>query len=140
MSEPTLGHGGRGDIADVLIRYATGIDRRDWARFRSCFTDDCDVDYGDVGSWSSVDEITDWMTAVHEPCGHTLHRITNIAIDATGEGLAAATSYVDAILMNKDTTGGIHAMGFYDDEFVRSDDGWRIARRRYTMVHVESFA
>ena len=138
MSDPGLGHGGRGEIADVLIRYATGIDRRDWPLFRTCFTDDCDVDYGDVGSWSSVDEITDWMTAVHAPCGYTLHRITNIAIAPAGDGQARASSYVDAVLMNAENTSGMHAMGFYDDEFVRTDDEWRIARRRYTMVHVES--
>jgi 3-phenylpropionate/cinnamic acid dioxygenase small subunit len=136
MSEPGLGHGGRGDISDVLIRYASGIDRRDWALFRTCFTDDCDVDYGDIGSWSSVDEITEWMTAVHEPCGHTMHRMTNIAIEAEGEGRARASSYVDAVLMNGDNTSGMRAVGFYDDELVRTDEGWRIARRRYTMVHV----
>ncbi len=37
----------RQDIAEVLVRYATGIDRRDWALLRSCFTDDCEADYGD---------------------------------------------------------------------------------------------
>ena len=31
------------------MRYATGIDRRDWALLRSCFTDDCVADYGDIG-------------------------------------------------------------------------------------------
>jgi SnoaL-like domain len=54
------------DIADVLVRYASGIDRCDWALFRSCFTDDCDADY--------------------------------------------------------------------DDELVRTEDGWRIRRRRFTPV------
>ncbi|MGH7820300.1 MAG: hypothetical protein ACREQ9_11035 [Candidatus Binatia bacterium] len=24
--------------------------------------------------------------------------------------------------------------GYYDDELVRSEDGWKIARRRFTMV------
>jgi SnoaL-like domain len=46
------------DIADVLVRYASGIDRRDWALFRSCFTDDCMADYGDIGVWHGADEIT----------------------------------------------------------------------------------
>ena len=31
----------RADVADLLVRYASGIDRRDWALLRSCFTDDC---------------------------------------------------------------------------------------------------
>ena len=75
----------RQDVADVLVRYATGIDSRDWALFRSCFTDDCEADYGEIGVWHSADEITEWMRATHEPCGHTLHRITNQAV--TGDPL-----------------------------------------------------
>ena len=34
----------RDDVAEVLIRYGTGIDRRDWTLFRSCFAEDCDAD------------------------------------------------------------------------------------------------
>ena len=40
----------RQDIADVLLRYATGIDRRNWPLFRTAFTEDCELDYGEIGS------------------------------------------------------------------------------------------
>ncbi|MCK9921556.1 nuclear transport factor 2 family protein [Frankia sp. AgPm24] len=40
-------HEQREAIADVLLRYAVGIDRRDWDLFRTCFTDSCALDYGD---------------------------------------------------------------------------------------------
>ena len=33
------------DIAEVIVRYATGIDTRDWDLFRTCFTDDVQADY-----------------------------------------------------------------------------------------------
>jgi hypothetical protein len=39
------------DIAEVLIRYATGIDRRDWDLFRSCFAADCVAEYEGIGTW-----------------------------------------------------------------------------------------
>jgi 3-phenylpropionate/cinnamic acid dioxygenase small subunit len=127
----------RADIGDVLVRYATGIDRRDWSLFRSCFIEDCQADYGDIGTWRSADEITDWMRASHEPMGHTLHRITNLAVDLDGDR-ATARSYVDAIVLVADTATGVHAVGFYDDDLVRTDGGWRIARRRFTPVLMES--
>ena len=73
----------REDVAEVLVRYATGIDRRDWALFRSCFTDDCEADYGAIGGWHAADEITAWMRETHEPCGHTMHRITNASVTPT---------------------------------------------------------
>ena len=38
--------------------------------------------------------------------------------------------------MLADNTSGVNAAGFYDDELVRTDDGWRVARRRFTQVRV----
>jgi len=121
------------DVTDVLVRYATGIDQRDWALFRTCFTDDCDADYGDIGAWSGGDAITAWMEKTHEPFGHTMHRITNAAVWRTADG-AGARSYVHVILRFLEQEGGVQAYGIYDDELVQADDGWRIARRRYTTV------
>ena len=51
----------RQDISDLLVRYATGIDRRDWPLFRTVFTDDCELDYGEIGVWKGVDAVTDFM-------------------------------------------------------------------------------
>ncbi len=123
----------RQEVADVLIRYATGIDRRDWTAFRSCFTEDCDADYGDIGTWRGAQEITTWMRDVHESCGHTMHRITNPVIEANGSGVTARC-YVDAIVLDGDNRTGARSVGFYDDELVATDDGWKIARRRFTSV------
>jgi 3-phenylpropionate/cinnamic acid dioxygenase small subunit len=133
MTVPMIDRDVRQEIADVLVRYATGIDRRDWALFRSCFTEDCDADYGDIGVWHGADAITEWMELSHRGCGHTLHRITNQAMTPNGGGVSAR-SYVDAIVMASDNQSGSQAVGFYDDELVDTDDGWKIARRRFTMV------
>ena len=127
----------RQDVVEVLVRYATGIDRRDWALFRSCFTTDCDVDYGEIGVWHGADAITTYMDQTHAACGYTLHRITNEAISPDGDGVTAR-SYVDAIIMDAENQSGIRAVGFYDDELVATADGWKIARRCFTMVLVES--
>jgi hypothetical protein len=59
----------RQDVADLLVRYASAIDRRDWELLRSCFSDDCVADYGDIGRWSGGDEITEWMLFVLEEKG-----------------------------------------------------------------------
>lgn len=92
----------RQDVAEVLVRYATGVDRRDWELFRSCFTDDCEADYGDIGHW-------------HD------------------DG-ATARCYLDAVVMTADDRSAVRTVGYCDDEQVHTDTGWRIARRRCTMV------
>jgi len=127
----------RQDVSDLLVRYATAIDRRDWGLLRSCFTDDCVADYGDIGRWSGGDEITGWMRTTHEPLGHSLHRISNQTVAMSGDAITAR-SYVDAIVLGPDNLRGAQACGYYDDVVVRTDDGWKIARRRYTMVRVHA--
>lgn len=127
------------DIRDVLIRYATGIDRRDWPLFRTVFTDDCELDYGEIGHWRGIDAVVEFMVAAHEMAGHTLHRITNQAVSVDGDA-ATAQAYVDALIMSQDNTSGVNAAGFYDDELVRTDTGWRIRRRRFTTVMVRTVA
>ena len=129
----------RQDIRDVLIRYATGVDRRDWPLFRTVFTDDCELDYGEIGHWRGIDAVVEFMVAAHEMAGHTLHRITNQAVSVDGDA-ATAQAYVDALIMSQDNTSGVNAAGFYDDELIRTDTGWRIRRRRFTTVMVRTVA
>jgi uncharacterized protein (TIGR02246 family) len=123
------------DIARVLVRYATSIDRRDWDRFRTCFTDDIEAVYDGIDTWHDVDAITAFMDAVHFGMGETLHRITNIDVDvAPDAATATATAYVDAVVLTEDGTEGVNTLGRYEDELVRTDDGWRIARRHFFPV------
>lgn len=136
MTTVTIDYEARQDVSDLLVRYATGIDTREWTLLRSCFTDDCEAAYGDVGRWTSGDEITAWMRATHEPLGHTLHRISNVAI-GSDRGVVTARACVDAIVLGPGNVGGANAAGYYDDVVVPTVDGWKIARRTYTMVRVQ---
>ena len=122
------------EVVDVLYRYATGIDRRDWPLFRTCFASDCQFDYGEIGQWRGVDQVTDYMIEAHIPFRHTLHRITNpvVAID---EIHATARCYVHALLVPEaDSSTAFEAFGFYDDELTKVSTSWRISTRRFTMV------
>jgi 3-phenylpropionate/cinnamic acid dioxygenase small subunit len=124
-------------VSEVLVRYATGIDTRDWELFRTCFTADCEADYGDIGVWHGADEITEWMRDSHAPAGNTMHRITNQVVTPDGDGVRAR-SYVDAIVMGPDNVHGTRACGYYDDDLVDTGTGWKIARRRFTMVLLQT--
>jgi len=127
----------RQEIGDVLIRYATAIDGRDWNLLRGCFTADCAVDYGPVGSWSGVEELVTFMVAAHAGAGHTLHRVTNVVAEVDGDD-ATARAYVDALIMNPDGSGGVTAAGSYADRLVRTADGWQIATRTFTPARFAS--
>jgi SnoaL-like domain len=117
-------------IAEVLIRYATGIDSKDWPLLRSCWTDEIDVDYQQLGRFTSADALTDVMRQLHENMGPTYHRLSNFVIAVDGDR-ATARSYVQAVLMLQpnDSTNWVDALGHYDDVFLRTPDGWRIKER-----------
>jgi hypothetical protein len=67
--------------------------------------------------------------------GHTMHRLTNQVITVDGDK-AESRTYVDALIMMSDSNSGVNAAGFYDDELIRGDDGWRVAHRRFIQVRV----
>jgi len=117
-------------IAEVLVHYATGIDSKDWPLFRSCWTDEIDVDYQQLGRFTSADALTEVMTRLHEDMGPTYHRLSNFVIAVDGDR-ATARSYVHAVLMLQpdDSTNWVDALGHYDDIFVRTQGGWRIRER-----------
>jgi ketosteroid isomerase-like protein len=121
-------------IAAILLRYATAIDRRDWALLRSCFTDDFEGDYAAFGRWRSAEAITSFMAQAHAGLGPTLHRLTNLVIEGDAAA-ASARSYVDALLMPATPEGETHrAAGWYEDNLLHTADGWKIARRRFVPV------
>lgn len=118
------------------MRYATGIDARHWELFSTCFSEDCEADYGDIGRWRGAAEITAWMAQTHDPLGPTMHRITNIALAYDGDRVRSRC-YVHAVVTTADRGAAIHAYGCYDDELVATAEGWRIAVRRFTAVTTE---
>jgi hypothetical protein len=127
----------RDQIVTVLTHYATGIDRRDWPLLESCFADDFTSDYGEFGAWDSRDGIMKFMIESHDPMGPTLHRLSNFVVTVT-ENTARAQTYVHAILTPGAAGGAVRqAFGWYDDTLVRSSEGWKLQRRRFTPVHVE---
>jgi 3-phenylpropionate/cinnamic acid dioxygenase small subunit len=133
---------GRSDhdlITDVLVRYATGIDTKNWPLFRTCFTDDVRADYGaDVGSWDGVDGITEYMTVMHAEMVDTKHRLTNFVIEIDGDS-ATASTYVHAVLVvTNDPLTWYEPVGRYEDRLVRTDEGWRISHRVYHSTRMLS--
>ncbi|MGX9792771.1 nuclear transport factor 2 family protein [Mycobacterium sp. MMS18-G62] len=123
----------RDDLFDLTIRYATAIDTRQYALLKKVFTDDAQLDYGEVGKWTGGAEVAEFMEAAHVMATHTMHRMTNQAIEIDGD-IATIRTYVDALILFEG--GGANPVGYYDDQAVRTPDGWRIARRSYTSVRL----
>jgi hypothetical protein len=81
------------------------------------------------------------MEQLHDSMGPTYHRLSNFVIAVDGDR-ATARSYVHAVLqaVPDDGASWVEAVGHYDDELVRTPDGWRIARRATSIARVSAGA
>ncbi len=126
-------------ITDVLARYATGIDTKNWALFRTCFTDNAQFDYGEIGQWSGPGGITEFMIAAHQGMSDTKHMLHNTVVDFQDHDHATAVTYVHTVqALAADPNQWIDGVGQYQDQLLRTDDGWRISARTFTQTRLFS--
>src|SRR6202167_5052882 len=89
----------RAEISDVQLRYATGLDSRDWPLFRSCFTDEVETDFTSVFGGEARKVSADrWTEAARRSLSGlkaTQHMITNHVITVAGDN-ATCVAYVQA--------------------------------------------
>ena len=119
----------RQQIADVIYRYARGIDRMDFDLVRSCYHPDA---YDDHGAFRG--NVDDFITAAQEFLTRwtaTQHFMGNMLIEVDGE-LARAETYAVAYHRREDAEGAgkddIMAIR-YVDRFEKRNSEWKIAYR-----------
>jgi hypothetical protein len=119
----------RQQIADVIFRYARGVDRMDYALVRACYHPDAYDDHGAFGG--SVDQFIESLETFLPRWAATQHFMGNMLIEVDGD-IARAETYAvayhrleDAEGNGKDDVFGIR----YVDRFEKRQDEWKIAHR-----------
>jgi hypothetical protein len=123
------------DIEQLMHRYATGIDIADYDLVGSVFTDDGEIDYvsigGQEGRWH--DEVREWSEVALAAFPVRKHYLTNVVVTyADDRSTATSVTYWRAPMGFARADGSIHLFesgGRYLDDLVRTEHGWRIARR-----------
>lgn len=119
---------------ELLHRYATAADSRDWALLATCFSTAIDADYGPpIGSFTARDDLVARLQGLLSTFGPTLHFISNVVARPDGDGLSVR-SYTHAVLRIQGAEAPVRTAGIYEDYCVQESDGWKIARRRYIPV------
>jgi hypothetical protein len=119
----------RQEIADVILRYARGIDRLDLDLVRSCYHDDA---YDDHGTFQgSADDFVRWCKGFLPRYVTTMHFMGNMLIEVEG-AVARAETYAVAYHRKAHEDGSGHDDVFgirYVDRFEKRDGAWKIAHR-----------
>jgi hypothetical protein len=129
----------RAEIVDTVYCYATGIDSRDWALYRSIFTDEIDVDFSSYdGNPPHRIRADDWVKGV-QPLFHgldaTQHTMTNPRVAISGER-ATCVMYMQAVhfLANREGDAEFTLGGCYTDQLVKTPNGWKLCGVKLTVL------
>ena len=113
------------EIAELLARYARGLDTKDWDVWRAVFVDDAYIDYRSAGGIDGTrDEVGAWLEKTFEMFPMSQHAISNIECEIEGD-----VARVRALFHNPMQFPGVGGVtffgGFYHHRMVRTADGWR---------------
>lgn len=127
-------------VADTVYRYATGVDRRDWALYRSLFADTVSVDFSsfDAHLAPRVISADDWVAGIvplFTGLAATQHTMTNPLAVVDGDE-ATITMDVRAHHVHDpdDPASWYTVAGHYDDTLVRIDSRWLLTGVRLTVT------
>lgn len=120
-------------IRTLLARYGDAVCRRDADAWIATWAPDCEWDLGGGRVTHGRDEtLTLWRTSIAKyPWVAQLP--ASGFVEADGDG-ARGTWYVLELNHIADGTGVLH-LGHYQDRYVRADDGWKFAARRFHLVY-----
>ena len=125
----------RFEIQDLVYHYADLIDRRDIERLRTeVFTADAHIDYSAMGgSVGDLDETIAFLNAAltEELFPNSQHLNANIQVKLQGDTATGRVMCLNPMEMSLPEGGSqTYFLGlWYVDEYRRTEQGWRIARR-----------
>jgi hypothetical protein len=125
----------RFEIIEVVQRYATAADTRDWKLLDQTFTPDVRGDFGEF-QLRDVEGVRAMMRQHLDGCGPTQHLLGNFRIEIDGD-TAHCTCAVRAFHAGRGANAHLtyELFGEYRDELVRTGAGWRIAARSMHISH-----
>lgn len=128
----------RAAISDVVIAYATALDRRDWRLLRSILCDRVRIDYTSFDPALDCEMAADeWVNRVRQLAGFTAtqHLSTSHVHDLRGDE-ATCVSQMQAghFLTRADGDHSCFLYGYYTNGLQLELSGWKIAQCRLTIT------
>ena len=120
------------EIQQLAIDYSTAIDRRDFDALDRVFSADAYIDYRAMGGIDGAyPAVKAWLREALELFPAYQHMIANHAIELRGDEARGRIVCLNPMAMElPDGSRQTFFLGlWYLDHYVRTPDGWRIARR-----------
>jgi hypothetical protein len=122
----------RFEIHDLIVEYCHVIDKCDIDRLDDIFTADAFIDYSAVGGEKGdLGSIKAFLKAVLPMFKNTQHLISNYQIKVAGDRATGRIMCFNPMEFDDEKSGNpVTCLGlWYVDEYVRTEQGWRIKSR-----------
>lgn len=118
-------------IREVLAQYCFRLDGGDFAGMAALFAEDgtWDTAFGKATGRAAIAELARSIRAragAERP--RAVHLVTNIAIDLAGDAARVRSNWM--VMQNSADGPKIGSGGAYDDEMVRTGEGWLFRHRK----------
>jgi hypothetical protein len=127
-------------IQDLLARYSTAIDSKNFALLAEVFTEDGVGDYtASGGIRGTLPEIQEWLSGALSIFSVVQHLVTNVTVDLRGDEATSECYLFNPLGYPRDdgTIEMLYCGGSYRDELVRTEKGWRIRERVIRTLYLD---
>ncbi|MCV7028686.1 nuclear transport factor 2 family protein [Mycobacterium sherrisii] len=127
------------EIQQLMVDYSTAIDQRRFDDLDKVFTEDAYIDYTALGGIEGrYPEVKKWLSEVLPNFPVYAHMLGNFSVQIDGDKASSRVICFNPMVFPSDSGKPGDQVMFcglwYDDEFVRTPQGWRMTRRVETKV------
>jgi hypothetical protein len=121
-------------IVDVTIAYCWALDNREWEKLSDVFLPDSTARLG-IGEQRNRAEIIERISTALGPLDDSQHMVNCHQVVLDGDR-ATSRCYLQAQHIRRSAEGGANYIvaGRYEDQWVRTTDGWRIMHRQLIVM------
>jgi hypothetical protein len=125
-------------IEDLLVRYTTALDTRQWDLLDQVFGAEARIDYTTSGGIKgNAEDLKRWFREeAFIPFTSWQHLLTNMAVELDGDVATGRSSVYNPLahIAEDGASVVLHVGAWYDDRFARTPEGWRITDRWLGMA------
>ena len=126
------------ECEQLKYRYCRLLDQKRFDELGELLVEDCTVAYG--GGAITLQGRASVTAYLHKAMGDTRiltsHLVSHPEVEIHGDEATASWALVDVVIL-QEAGRAIRGASYYDDRYVRTADGWRIAHTGYRRLFEE---
>ena len=126
------------EISHLKYRYLRTLDTKQWGEFAACFIPEATADYNGL-EFTDRDALASYMEANLGEGFITMHQVHHPEIVVDGDTATGRWYLQDKVIVPA-FQFMLEGAAFYDDRYVRTPDGWRIAHTGYRRTYEMSMS